>query len=802
MTRSTALRKLVRPALLVVGAATCAALLALSIGVARTPLPPALSQKPAESLRVLDRDGRLLDEHRLEQGLRSSGVRLRELPGHVTAAVLAAEDARFHRHPGIDPLAMARALGQALWHGRIVSGASTITQQLARAVVPRPRTLRGKLQEILIALRIERELDKDTILEDYLSRIEFAPQVRGLDAVSRHLFDKPAHRLDLAEAALLAGLPRGPSLYNPARGVERARQRRDRILGRMAKAGLASEEAVRQARAQPVRLHRGFRWKAAEHLVRAVGNGTLATAPNPLALGEVHTTLDGDLQAIVQGLSRQVVAKLESHDASSAAVLVVDNATREVLAYVGAPDFWSRAALGQNDGTRALRQPGSTLKPFLYAAAIDSLGYGAATLLPDIELHLPTPQGDYSPRNYDGSYHGPVRLRYALANSLNVPAVYTAQRLGPQRVLAELHRFGFESLKEDPAHYGAAIALGDGEVTLAELAAAYATLANRGAYRPLRFLRDAALAEKSVQVVPEPIADLLTDILADRRTRQAAFGRDSVLDLPFPAAVKTGTSKGFRDNWTIGYTREVTVAVWVGNFDGRPMRGSSGVTGAGPLFREVLLAAMGDRVPDTLLHREHFDTASICPLSGERATPLCPHSIEEHFLRGRGPTKSCSFHQEALVAASSGQRATNACSDAERRVFETYPELYRAWALQARRPLLPASFDPRCPGRRNTPVQAAPPTAEVAPRNDLGVTYPFAGARFAIDPNVTPERQRILLRARGAAENEPLWFVLNGRRLGATRAPHELAWRLTSGAHELHVEAGGRVSPTIRFRVD
>ena len=296
-----------------------------------------------------------------------------------------------------------------------------------------------------------------------------------------------------------------------------------------------------------------------------------------------------------------------NYDASAAALLVVDNASGDVLAYVGSPDFFSERALGQNDGARALRQPGSTLKPFVYAAAMQELGMTAATLLPDVELHLPTPDGDYSPHNYDGRYHGPVRLREALASSLNVPAVYAAHRVGPGRVLDALRAFGFSSLEAGAEHYGAAIALGDGEVRLSELAAAYATLARGGiahtvavrAPRGARRRPDGhALPERRAGACSiARLAAVLGDVLADDAARSSAFGRQSVLELPFPVAVKTGTSKGFRDNWTVGYTREITVAVWVGNFDGRPLRGSSGVTGAGPLFREAMLAAMRGREP-------------------------------------------------------------------------------------------------------------------------------------------------------------------------------------------------------------
>lgn len=782
------------------------ALVALAVAVARQPLPPPLQGQPAEStLRVLDRGGRLIDEYRAPEGGRAGSIRLEQLPEHVVAAVLAAEDARFHGHYGVDPFAMIRATLQALWHRRVVSGASTITQQLARNVTQRPPGLGGKLREMVIALRIERELDKSRILEEYLNRIDYAPRVRGLDAASRAFFDKPATRLDLAEAALLVGLPRGPSLYNPARGTERAERRRNRVLERMRDAGLASSAAVDHALRQPVRLQPAQRRGGAEHFVRALGSGQLLPGWPKGQAREARTTLDATLQAEVQGLALQTVKRLQAQDATAAAVLVVDNATREVLAYVGSPDFWSVPHQGQNDGVRARRQPGSTLKPFVYAAAMDTLGYTAATLLPDVELHLPTPQGDYAPRNYDGRFHGPVRLREALANSLNVPAVFTAQRVGPERVLSLLRRLGFRSLDRDAAHYGAALALGDGEVTLLELAEAYATLASDGRHEPLRFLlsaRDAGGREllstdqktaASSAVLPPATARVLTDILADPRARSASFGRHSVLELPFPAAVKTGTSKGYRDNWTVGFTREVTVAVWVGNFDGRPMRDSSGVTGAGPLLRDVLLAAMKDRTPAPLRSTQDLEPAEVCALSGGRPSGHCPHRVRELFAAGRAPAASCTFHERHLVSRQSQRLATPRCPDAEWRVFENYPQTFRAWAERAGRPLPPVDFDARCPGTQ-------PPDSLRAGQPE--VAYPFAGAHFTLDPGLPPERQSILLRARGVSPQASVTFLLDGRPLSALGAAHSVAWQLQRGRHRLEVEALGARSAPVHFTVE
>ncbi len=793
-------RKLLTLAACVVLATPLAVFLLVAGLVAVEPFPEVLRAAPSvRSLRVLDRSGKLVTEVTPE-GQRGAGVRVRELPPHVVQAVLAAEDARFYEHFGVDVRAVVRALGQAVAERRWVSGASTITQQLARNVVPRPRTLAGKWREMIVALRIERELEKDAILEEYLSRIEFGPRLRGLEAASRALFDKPAIRLDLPEAALLAGLPRGPTLYDPTRNPARALARRDRILERMHGHGVLSQAELDRARAQPVRVSRLARPDGAPHFARALWQGKLLPLPETerAKLGEVRTTLDGPLQSRAEALTRATIERLSANDASAAAVLVVDNASRTVLAYVGSPNFWSNTALGQNDGVRALRQPGSTLKPFVYATAMENLGYTAATLLPDIELHLSTPRGDYAPRNYDGRFHGPVRLRQALASSLNVPAVHTAARVGPDRVLALLHRFGFASLTRDASHYGAALALGDGEVTLAELAAAYAALANDGQYQALRYVQGASSRDgRKLELESPPVsralaqstARLLVDLLADEAERHSSFGRGSVLELPFPVAAKTGTSKGNRDNWAVGFTKEVTVAVWVGNFDGRPMKGSSGVTGAGPLFHDVMLAAMGNRSPEKLVMTDDFASFEVCSLSGERPTDACPERTRERFLPARVPHATCSLHEHVAVDPKTGLRAGSACRDAVTRSFERYPAPYRAWAQKAGRPLAPTAYSPRCPG--SLASVSSPPI----------LAYPFDGARFTIDPSLARGRQRIVFSAR-TDDAGRIWFVLDGKRLAAADALHELPWTLEPGAHTLRAENAAGSSSTVRFTVD
>jgi penicillin-binding protein 1C len=779
--------------------------LALVVAAALEPLPPALVKGPGPvSLRVLDRNGRLIRELRSSDGQLARRVPLSQISPNVLHALIAAEDIRFRYHPGVDPIAIARAFGQMLWHRRIVSGASTITQQLARALIHRPRTLGGKLHEMAVALRIEASLSKNRILEEYLNRIAFGPNLRGIEAASRFYFDKPASKVDLAEAATLVAIPRGPTLYDPLRGTERVRRRRDRIIGRMLEHGLCTRAEAQRARAEPVRLERGSVIGGAYQLVRGLTDGELD--PRLFRAGhpqEITSTIDGPLEREVAGLVRQAGERMAAYGGSAAAAIVVDNASGDVLAYVGSPDFFSKKDLGQNDGVSALRQPGSTLKPFVYAVAMQRLGMTAATLLPDVELHLPTAHGDYSPHDYDGRFHGPVRLRVALGSSLNVPAVYTASLVGPGHVLELLHRVGFVSLKDDAEHYGVALALGDGEVRLYELAGAYAALARGGVYRPLRFVRSAKLSNgrafappraSGERVIDPKIVSILTDILSDNGARIAAFGRNNVLEFPFPVAAKTGTSKGYRDNWTVGFTHEVTVAVWVGNFDGTPMTGSSGVTGAGPLFHDVMIAAMREREHAPLVDRDGLVAADICPLSGELVGPDCSDRVTELFRPGHVPSATCTMHERVAIDPENDLRAGPHCPGSVERVFEVYPPRFASWAAEAGRPTAPESFSPRCPGN---------PSELVARRAAVRVQFPFNGASFSYDPALSAAQQELVLSAAAPASSRGVRFVLDGKLLATVGAPYTLPWGLKPGAHTLSVETlVGARSEAVHFSVE
>jgi penicillin-binding protein 1C len=773
--------------------------LPLWIAVLLEPLPEALTRRPTQSLRILDRGGRLISELRTRDGRLAAPVKLDELSPFVIPALLAAEDRRFFEHPGVDPLALARSLAQLVQAREIVSGASTLTQQLARNVKPHPRTFGGKLSELVTALRIELELDKQSILEEYLGRVEFGPNLQGIEAASRAYFDKPARALDLSEAATLAALPRGPTLYDPVRGAARLERRRKRVLERLRKLDLVDAAALERALANAPRLTRAESGASPNQLVAGLASGALLPELGARSeLSSIETTLDAELQREVEALARSAMAQAEGK--RTAAVVVLENSTGEVLAYLGSHDPGSPKSLGHNDGVRALRQPGSTLKPFLYAALLADRRLTAASILPDLELSLPTENGTFIPQNYDRRFHGPVRLREALGSSLNVPAVVAANQLGIEQALAMLRRAGFASLTGSAVEYGSALALGDGEVRLIELTRAYAMLARGGSLLPERLARavvDASgrrreLAPASAEdVLDARVAAIISDVLADPEARAGAFGRQSALELPFATAVKTGTSKGYRDNWTLGFTREVTVGVWVGHFDGSPLVRSSGVTGAAPLFREVMLAAMRGREAAPLVDRSALMEVEVCPLSGELPGAACPHRTLELFLPGSAPASVCGMHERVFVDVERGGRSLASCPGAEERVFEKYPPEFAAWSARAGRPVAPLLASSRCPDA-HLPEGGMP--------GALSLESPRDGARYIIDPD--RGRQELVFSAR-APQTASVRFVLDGREVARSGAPFRHVWALERGEHHLELSAIGHPgTASVRFVVE
>ncbi|MFN6558408.1 MAG: penicillin-binding protein 1C [Nostoc sp. ChiSLP01] len=591
----------------------------------------------------------------------TSVVGLNQVSPQFIQAILAAEDASFYEHGALDMKAVVRAMKEAIHAKRIVSGASTITMQLARMLEPVPRTLSGKMQEIWLSWRLVAGMNKDEILSAYINRLPMGGNIYGVEAAARTYFSIPASDLNLAQASLLAAIPNNPTYFNPYEHWERLKQRQKYVLNRMVLEGYVSEAiAARTSTEKVVFQSRQKGIIAAPHFLFWLANqipptplekgglfpskGGLVSSKGglvpPLKRGVrgdqsvIRTTINRPLQQFVEAQVQQVISSLAANNVHDAAALVIDNHTGEVLAYVGSPDYFNEAKLGRNDGVQALRQPGSTLKPFVYELALEKNLIRPNTILADVPARYAIPGAKlYSPTDYTESFLGPVRVRIALANSLNVPAVRVLEKVGVETFLERLHQLGFEHLNQTPEHYGLGLTLGSGEVTLWELARAYLTIVRQGDAIPLvTTFSDSQDAIHRVSTIPnQKIWQLIINILSDNHARATAFGVDSVLNLPFPAAVKTGTSSNFRDTWTVGFTTDYTVATWVGNFNGEPMRQVSGVTGAAPLWNRIMLHLHEHQQPAAFPSPEGLIQLPICAISGLKPTPDCNSVVQEYF---------------------------------------------------------------------------------------------------------------------------------------------------------------------------
>lgn len=668
-----------------------------------------------ETTRILDRDGNLLYEIIDPNAGRRTYVPLAEISPEMIAATIATEDKEFYNHPGFNILAIFRAFWQNYRSGETVSGASTITQQLVRALLLPPeeafeQTYLRKVKEAILATEATRVYSKDEILELYLNEIYYGNQAYGIEAAAETYFATTAGQLTLEQASFLAGLPQAPSVYDVHSDRAAAFGRQQTVLRLMYEASALHNCIYVSTSPEPVCVSleqaataayalTDFRFPSPDvqlrypHWVNYI-RSELEKLYDPQTIYRsgftVHTTLNPRLQDAVQEMVARQVAGLTDRNVQSGAVVVLLPATGEILVMVGSADFYNEAIDGQINMAISPRQPGSSIKPLTYVAAFEK-GWTPSTLIWDVPSEFP-PSGQpedtrppYEPVNYDERFHGPITVRSALANSYNVPAVKALNFVGvygPGSLVEMAKRLGITTLTSD--QYGLSLTLGGGEVTVLEMTNAFATFANNGGYVPAYAISKITDGRGNVVFEytppsPEPLirpehAWLISSILSDNPARSPSFGPNSALNLPFPAAGKTGTTNDFRDNWTLGYTPQVAVGVWVGNPDYTPMINTSGLTGAAPIWAEVMTLMVAElnpnAAPPNFVRPAGIIEKLVCSVSGAEPSQWCPSQRTEFFAADQPPLPSSEdLWQRMEIDTWTGLRASNECNEFTEELF-------------------------------------------------------------------------------------------------------------------------------------
>jgi penicillin-binding protein 1C len=712
-------------------ALTVIAAIALSI-IWWLPIPGELQKPPVGTLTLLDSRGHEIAELATPEARSQFPVVLDKMGPWLPGVTVALEDRRFYQHHGIDWHAIVAACARNLRSRHLLSGASTITQQLVKQATGRQRrSWSEKLYEAIVAWKLEHRWSKEQILTEYLNRSSYGNRRLGPEAAARAYFCKPARDLTLTEAIFLAGLPQAPTRFNPWRHPEQANRKYARSLARLVELGVITRDqqsllapTPKIVRIDPPRL--------APHFVDAV------VARKPELRGTVITTLDLDLQTPIERLVCSHLSALNRHDVTQAAVVVIENATGAIRAMVGSENY----AVSQINGATQPRSCGSTLKPFVYLNAIDKRLLTAASLLPDTPDAIRDEYADYDPQNYNHHYLGPVRLREALGCSLNVPAVFALSRLGARPEFYQLQKWGFD-FPQGLADYGAGFVLGNAETRLVDLAAAYAGLARGGTAMRAKFLTGEH--QPLTRIASQEGTAIVTDILCDNDARQKSFGPRSPLAFEQRIAAKTGTSSGFRDAWTVGFDKEHTVAVWAGNFDGRPMRDMFAVRAATPLWASVMQELLRrDQSLDPPIENQRLVRREICKATGLIPSRFSPAKLSELFLLGTEPREDSTNY-----FASDGKLIL--------------PDAYTRW----------------CASRDNT--------LGAHVRSDFRITSPPSNAHYEIDPVLPSSQQMVELTA--AATSDIEWFVNNKRVF--PQQDSRFFWQLAPG--EWHVRAVSRL---------
>ncbi len=638
-----------------------------------------MHQEEERAIAIKDRKGITLTTIYPSHGGRHKKIEYKDIPPVLIQAIVSAEDKNFFAHHGIDYSSISKAFVRNYKAGRIVSGGSTITQQLIKNYYPMSRTYKNKMQEAVYAIKLEQLLSKEEILTAYLNKIFFGNNIYGIGLASEIYFDKPLSDITVSEAAMLASIIKSGTMFNPYRYAANLESRRQYVLSQMHENGYISTTEYTSSLDDKPKVLKETKKFLAPHFSLYVTQ--MIRNMNSKEITEVHTTLDLAIQKEAEAVIRNTTKWLHSFNVRNVSAVILDAKTGEVLTMIGSLDYSDTDSAGAVNGATALRQAGSTFKPFLYAHIFDK-GETPASVMADVKSFLPSRNGFYSPENYSHKYYGPIRIRQSLANSLNVSTVRWLDKYSVSNFQQILRSVGLTSINKHYDHYGLTLALGSAEIRLVDLASAYSTFANDGIHKSHYSINRVYKSDgsqvnvkhgSSKRVFSEEASFLVTDILSDTEARLSVFPNRRGIVYPFSIAIKTGTSKDFRDAWAFGYTKDYVVGVWLGDFGGSAMQNITGGNSAVPIVYDLFL----------MLNKSHKKTRwnkpstiirqSVCSLSGKYPTINCQSVVEEYFDEKHTPNDYCNFHNLYQKEKSDGS--------IEKKVFVTLPAEYTDWQV-------------------------------------------------------------------------------------------------------------------------
>ncbi|HGE71098.1 TPA: penicillin-binding protein 1C [Candidatus Poribacteria bacterium] len=730
---------------------------------------PMYRLKPMPSVIVFDRNGKILRGFTAPDQMWRIPADIDDVSPNLKMAVINYEDKWFRYHFGVNPISILRALITNIKAGEIVCGGSTITMQVARMMEPKPRTIKSKLIEMIRAFQLELSFSKDEILSFYFNLAPYGGNIVGSASASYFYFNKDQKNLSLGESALLAVIPNSPTILRPDRTINNKPnthlliKARDKVLRRLLENHKISQQEYDEAINEPIPTERFSLPFHAPQLA-------LKLKDMYPGVNKIMSTIDINIQMLARDTLRRRLDPLKSHGITNGAVVVMDTETHEVLAMVSSVDFFDNSSEGQVNGAMSPRSPGSALKPFVYALAIDRGIISPQSILSDV----PVDYSGYKPENYDEKYRGFISAKEALRHSLNIPAINLSAKLGEDGLYEFLKNAGITTLTEPKEHYGLSLVLGGCEVTLLELTNLYAVLADMGRFSPYKLTigetkRDNKLRlfVRSDEVVPphldknisrrllrEGTAYILTEMLTEVDRPDLPTCWESAVNLP-KVAWKTGTSYGHKDAWSIGYTPQFTIGVWVGNFNGVGVPALVGSESAAPILFDLFNALSARSNKQWYVQPSDVKEREVCSLSGMCMSPNCPHSKTELYIPGVSPYQECNMHRAIAIDKETGLRLCSNCRigrDYEMKTFVIWPPEIATWLEQNGVVVdkLPPHF-PECP--------------VVASGEGPVIRSPSDNSEYIIREGVDLEYQKILLSASISNDSRSLYWFLNSKMI-------------------------------------